>query len=118
MVLACIKYPRLQTEPQEFVQSRANVGLALRLKQIMKGAHLRPVITALGYLDCRAPAELAVPGVTVPQGIEDRSDTARIVQASRLTLMGPRDHRTRWNIRKADAALLQPVCCHWAGQYI
>src|SRR5262250_876382 len=78
MVLACIKDPRLQTEPQELVQSCANIGLALRPKQIVKGAHLSSVIAALGYLDCRAPAELAVPGgrsaIEITQGGDDGAE--------------------------------------------
>src|SRR5262249_18063804 len=117
-VLASKKDPRFQTKPQELVQSRANVRLALRLEQVVKSAHLRPVIGALSYLGRPTAAGLAIPGVTVPERGEDRPDAPRIIQILRLTLMRARNLGPRGNIGKADAALLQAVGCYGAEERI
>src|SRR5262249_61398286 len=94
-VLASKKDPRFQTKPQELVQSRANVRLALRLEQVVKNAHLRPVIGALSYLGRPTAAAPATPGVPGPEGGEDRPDGPPLPQTLGLNTMRARRPRTR-----------------------
>src|SRR5262249_23102798 len=113
-VLASKKDPRFQTKPQELVQSRANVRLALRLEKGVKSAHLRPVIGALGYLGRRTAAEPGIPRVTLTStGAGSSSATRHIQTLRRARNLGPRG-----NIGKADAALLQAVGCYGAEERI
>src|SRR5438270_11778434 len=74
----CEKDPGLQAEAQVLLQPGAEVGLALRLIQVVEGAHLRLVVAAAADLRGAVRAQLAVLRPAVPRRRQHGADAGRV----------------------------------------
>src|SRR5262249_8132146 len=95
-----------QADAQELLESDLQIGLALRRKQRMKGAHLAFVVCSTANLVGGAARKLAIRGHAVAQRGESGSRVGFVLSAFGLAVIAPRHERAEGEKRETHAACL------------